>query len=218
LHVQTDSVLLVGAQDPNEPPGRRQVRLNIVGLGFGFEGITRDVSPTPGADPIELSVGDVLPSVVRGLYQIEGTLIDDGVEICSVVFNLRLGDFGGPVATAAVATTAVAGTAALASVPLASNGMNAKLKAKVQLRRRRPTGWRRFIPVPAWKRTIVSTLIGAVTGLATTVLLQQAGVKPLSLLTMIWGLVVRGGVTFGVAYSVGMLKTFLRPPEAPEEG
>jgi hypothetical protein len=218
LHVQPDSVLLVSAQDPNVPPAGRQVRLNVVGLGFDSEGVSRDVPPAPGAEPIELDVGDVLPSIVRGLYQIEGTLIDDGAERCSVIFNLRVGDFGGPVATAAVATAGVAGVAALASVPLTSNGMNAKLKLKVQLRRRRPTGWRRFIPTPAWKRTMVSTLIGAVTGLASTILLQQAGVTPLSLATMVWGLVTGGGVTFGVGYSAGALRTFLSPPEVPEEG
>jgi hypothetical protein len=128
-----------------------------------------------------------------------------------------VGEFGGPVATAAVATTAVAGAGALASVPLSSNGMNAKLKAKVQLQRRRPRGWRRFLPVPAWKRTVISTLVGAVTGLAIAVVLQQAGRAPLSIATAISGLVAGGGLTFGVGYSLGVLRTFLRPPEEPEE-
>ncbi len=130
---------------------------------------------------------------------------------------MRVGGFDGPVATAAAATSAVAGVGALASLPLSSNGMNAKLKLKVQLQRRRPRGWRRLVPVPAWKRTITSTLTGAVTELALAVVLQQAAVTPLSLATAIWGLVAGGGLTFGIGYSLGVLRSLLRPPEVPPE-
>ena len=73
------------------------------------------------------------------------------------------------------------------------------------------------MPMPAWKRTVISTLIGAITGLATAVVLQQAGQAPLSLTTAISGLVAGGGLTFGVGYSLGVLRTFLRPAEEPEE-
>ena len=129
---------------------------------------------------------------------------------------MRVGSFGGPAVPAAAGTAGVAGAGALASVPLSANGMNAKLKAKVQLQRRRPSGWRRFVPVPAWKRTIISTLIGAVTGLAIAVVLQQAE-SPLSITTAVSGLVAGGGLTFGMGYSVGVLRTFLKPPEVEEE-
>ena len=171
MHVQTDSVLLVGALDPNEPPGRRQVRLGIVGLGYSFDAITRDVSTAPGSVAAEVDVGDALPSYARGLFEIDLTLVDDDIEVCAVRFKVRVGEFGGVIGAAAAATAGVAGVGALAGIPLTSSGMNAKLKLKVQLQRRRPRGWRRFVPVPAWKRTIISTLIGAITGLALAVVL-----------------------------------------------
>lgn len=95
--------------------------------------------------------------------------------------------------------------------------LNAKLKLKVKLQRRRPRGWRRFVPVPAWKRTIVSTLIGAITGLALVAVLQQTGTTPMSMAAAVWGLVAGGGITFGVGYSLGMVRTLLRPPEVPKD-
>ena len=217
LRVQSDTVLRLGATKPAPAPASRQVRLNLSGLGFDLEGVTADLGPGAGLDRVQVDVSEVLPSFARGLYRLDGTLIDHGTEKCTVSFNLRVGEFGGPVATAAAATTAVAGIGALLSIPLSSNGMNAKLKLKVQLQRRRPRGWRRFLPVPAWKKTIISTLIGAITGLATAVVLQQAGHAQLSLSTAISGLVAGGGLTFGVGYSLGVVRTFLRPPEVPEE-
>ena len=54
--------------------------------------------------------------------------------------------------------------------------------------------------------------MGAFTGLAAAILLQQSGVALLSLATAAWGAVVGGGVTFGVGYSWGALLTYLRPP------
>ena len=83
----------------------------------------------------------------------------------------------------------------LASGPFAASGMNAKLTLKAKLQRRRPRGWRRFLPVPAWKRTITGTIVGAITGLCVAVLLQQGGVTPLSIATAVWGLIVGGGLT-----------------------
>jgi predicted benzoate:H+ symporter BenE len=62
-----------------------------------------------------------------------------------------------------------------------------------------------------------SMFIGAITGLALAVVLQQAGITPLSLTAAIWGLVTGGGVTFGLGYSLGAIRTFLRSPEIPED-
>ena len=39
----------------------------------------------------------------------------------------------------------------------------------------------------------------------------------MSTATAVWELVAGGGLTFGLGYSMGMLKTFLRPPEIPED-
>lgn len=217
LRVEPDGSIFISVEDPNPPPQRREVRLTVVGFGFDLGDITREIDPSPGSAPVEIDLDDELPSNIRGLYKVEGTLIDDGTEVCTVDFDLRVGGFGGVIATASTATTAVAGAGALASSALASNGMNAKLKLKVQLRRRRPRGLGRFLPMPAWKRTVFSTFIGAITGLALTVVLQQAGVTPLSVLAGVKGLVAGGGLTFGVGYSLGVLRTFLKPPEIPEE-
>ncbi|HCL25588.1 MAG TPA: hypothetical protein DHW65_04475 [Dehalococcoidia bacterium] len=91
----------------------------------------------------------------------------------------------------------------MASAPVAANGLSAKLDAKVQVARRRPQGLRRWIPVPAWKRSLFSTLVGAATGLGLAVLMQQSGISPMSLANAVWGLVLGGGVSFGAGYSLG---------------
>jgi hypothetical protein len=116
------------------------------------------------------------------------------------------------VVTVATAVTAVTGAGALASEAYAANGSNAKLKLKVKVERRRRSGLRRWIPMPAWKRIVTSTIVGAIMGLAGTALLQQGGIMALSLTSAMWGLVVGGGVTFGVGLSLGILLTFLQPP------
>ena len=78
---------------------------------------------------------------------------------------INISGFGGTTAYAATGVTALAGIGALASASLAANGLSTKLDAKVQIARRRPRGLRRWVPMPAWKRSIFSTLVGAVTGL-----------------------------------------------------
>ena len=194
-----------------------EITFRVVVSGIELDSITRQLSAGGDSEPAKVNLADEFPSSVRGMYKIEGTLKDEGSDICTVDFQFRLGGFGGVIATAATATSVVAGIGALASAPLTSNGMNAKLKLKVNLQRRRSRGWRRFIPVPAWKRTILSALIGAITGLAVAVVLQQAGVTPLSLIAGIWALITGGGVTFGIGYSLGAIRTYLRPPEVPQE-
>ena len=73
---------------------------------------------------------------------------------------INISSFGGTTAYAATGVTALAGIGALASASLAANGLNAKVAAKAQVARRRPWGWRRWVPVPAWKRSVFSTLMG----------------------------------------------------------
>ncbi len=106
------------------------------------------------------------------------------------------------------------GPGAVAGTALAAHGANAKLEAELRLKihRRRRRGWRRWLPVPAWKRTVISTVLGAFTGLAATVVLLQTGAILLSLPAVVWGAVIGGGVTFGMGYSWGALLTYLRPP------
>ena len=87
----------------------------------------------------------------------------------------------------------------------------------MQLQRRRPRGLRRWLPTPAWKRTIFSTVTGVITGLAIAVVMQQSGFAPLSLANALKGAIIGGGATFGVGYSLGVLLTFIKPPVAEPE-
>lgn len=217
LRVEPGGRLRIAADDPVGAAGRREARIRVSGLGLSFE-ITAGLGTGIAPQPVDVDLEDELPSYVRGLYKVDGTLVRDGVDICTVGFKVRVGGFGGPVATGAAIATGLAGAAAVASAPLAAGGLNANLKAKVQLRRRRPTGWRRYLPVPAWKKTILSTLLGAITGLCAVVLLQQAGATTLSPVAAILGLVAGGGVTVGIGYSLGAVWTFVRPPVDGEDG
>ena len=152
-------------------------------------------------------------SHARGVYVVEGALFSGPTELCSIPFELYITGFSGTTAIVASGVAAVAGVGALASAPLAANGLSAKLDAKVQVARRRPRGLRRILPVPAWKRSIFSTFVGALTGLGLAFVTQQAGINPLSLASAVWGLALGGGVSFGVGYSIGVIKTYLKPPQ-----
>lgn len=204
LKVDPQAVLLVRGE--NLPPNST-LRLGLSGIGVG---LNREIGPV-GTTPVSIDLADYSEHV-RGIFQLEGTLLSDQTEICTTSFRVKISGFGGTVAMVATGATAVAGAGAVASAAYAANGTNAKVKLKVTVEKRRRAGWRRWIPVPAWKRIITSTIIGAVTGLAGTVMLQQGGINPISLVTAMWGIVVGGGITFGVGLSFGTLLTFLRPP------
>ena len=151
-------------------------------------------------------------SQARGIYKLKGTLLSGLTELCSIPFMINISDFGGTTAYAATGVTALAGIGALASASLAANGLNAKVDAKAQVARRRPPGWPRWVPVPAWKRSVFSTLMGAVIGVGLAVLMQQTGFSPLSLANAVWALNLGGGISFGVGYSLGVVRTFVRSP------
>jgi hypothetical protein len=153
----------------------------------------------------------------RGIFKIDGAVLGEFGELCSVSFEMEITGFGGTTVLAATGVSAAAGLGALASAPLSANGINAKVNLGVQVQRRRPRGLRRWLPVPAWKRTIFSTATGVITGLGVAVLLQQGGVAPLSLANALKGAILGGGVTFGVGYSLGVLRTLLKPPLHPPD-
>jgi hypothetical protein len=178
--------------------------------GFGAEIAGKDVQFTTGVATIDISD---LASHARGIYEVEGILFSGPIELCTIPFKLNISGFSGTTALAATGVSVVVGASALASAPLAANGLSAKLDAKVKVASRRPTGILRWLPVPAWKRSIISTMIGAVTGLGLAVVMQQAGINPLSLASAVWGLILGGGVSFGVGYSLGVIKTFVSPPQ-----
>ena len=209
LRIQPDAVLLIRAENVPADPS---VRWSVAGLGADIAAVSRDMS----SGAVQVDVAD-FSAHVRGLFKIKGTLLTGETEVCTVALRLQVEGFGGTAGMASAAASAVEVLGSLASAPFAASGTNAKLTLKVKLQRRRPRGWRRFLPVPAWKRTITGTVVGAFTGLCVTVLLQQAGVTPLSLATAIWGLIVGGGVTLGAGYSLGALWTYVRSPVEPAQ-
>lgn len=120
---------------------------------------------------------------------------------------------GGTVATATRAGSVATGATVLATSAYAASGINANVKLSVQVKRRRRRGWRRFFPVPAWKRMIFSTLLGTIFGLCISIFFQQNGLYELSVESIVWSLVAGGGVTFGVGYFFGAIWTFVKPPK-----
>ena len=204
IEIEPDAVLTV--RGVNLPVDAR-LHWGIQGLGTELAG--KDVAISTGVTTI--NVAD-FSSHARGIYVVKGALFSGPIELCSIPFDLSVSGFTGTTAIAATGVAAVAGVGALAGAPLAANGLSAKLDASVQVARRRPRGWRKWVPVPAWKRSIFSTLVGALTGLAIAVVIQQAGIEPLSLASAVWGVIAGGGVSFGVGYSLGVIKTFLKSP------
>jgi hypothetical protein len=148
----------------------------------------------------------------HGLYDLDLGVLSGATEVCAVSLSVRITGFGGVAGVASVAAADGTAAVSLLSSVYTANGTKAKLKAKVAVERRRPTGWRRWVPVPAWKRTITGTIIGAITGLCVTAALQQGGVAPLSLSTAVWGLVSGGAIALGAGLTLGAILTYLRPP------
>lgn len=204
IEIEPDAVLTI--RGVNLPVDAR-LHWGVQGLGAELAG--KDVQISSGVTTID--VAD-FSEHARGVYVIKGALFSGPIELCSIPFELNVTGFGGTTAIAATGVAAVAGVGALAGAPLAANGLSAKLDAKVQVARRRPRGWRKWVPIPAWKRSIFSTFVGAITGLAISVIMQQAGIQPLSLASAVWGVIAGGGVSFGVGYSLGVLKTFMQTP------
>ncbi len=207
LRVDPSAVLEIRAE--NIPPG---VRLNwgLRSLGTKLGGKDLDI----GSGVAQVRIEDI-SAHARGIFRIDGAVLGEFGELCSVPFEMEITGFGGTMALAATGVSAAAGLGALASAPLSANGINAKVNLRVQ--RRRPRGLRRWLPVPAWKRTIFSTTTGVITGLGVAVLLQQGGFVPLSLPNALKGAILGGGVTFGVGYSLGVLRTLLKPPLPPPD-
>jgi hypothetical protein len=204
FEVEPDAVLTV--RGVNLPVDAR-LHWGVQGLGAELAG--KDIQIANGVTTI--NVAD-FSDHARGIYVVKGALFSGPIELCTMPFELTVSGFGGTTALAATGVAAVAGVGALASAPLAANGLNAKMDAKVQVARRRAQGWRKLVPIPAWKRSIFSTIVGALTGLGIAVVMQQAGIEPLSLASAVWGVIAGGGVSFGVGYSLGVIKTVMKSP------
>ncbi|MBM3945020.1 MAG: hypothetical protein FJ317_05945 [SAR202 cluster bacterium] len=206
LVIQPETVLTITGQ--NVPSGTA-LRLGAAGLGFD---LSREVGNL-SSGTVQVNMAEYT-QYLRGLFAIEGTLVAGGEVICKSVVKLQIAEFGGTVATTASAASAAAGVGAVGSAAYAASGINANVKLKAQIHRRRPKGWRRWIPVPAWKRMIFGTIIGTALGLCVSVVLQQGGFYELSLENVVRSMITGGVVTFGLGYSIGALWTYLRPPKA----
>ena len=192
------------------PPEDASVRWSVAGLS----GLSATRSIGTGT-AVTVALEDYA-QYGHGLYGLDVALLSGRSVACDTTFDLRITGFGGTAGAAAAGATGVAGAVSLVSAVYAAQGGQLKLKAKPQIQRRRRTGWRRWVPVPAWKRTIISTIVGAITGLCAAALLQQAGVTPLSLASAIRGLVTGGAVSLGVGVGLGVIWTYVRSPVEPE--
>ena len=201
-----DSALDITVENPPPDPS---IHWSVFVLGRRLGRPPVDVGP--GLTKVDLAD---LPFDASGRYEVEGTLRTGSVDVCTLAFSVRLGGFGGPLAVAAAAATMAAGAGAAGSTFVAARSTRIKLSLELEAKRRRPRGVRRFLPVLAWKPTIASTLTGALTGFFSAALVQQGGLAPLSVPTAVYGIVVGGGVTFGVSY-LSALRTFLQPPTEP---
>lgn len=200
------SALDISVEDPPPDPS---IDWSVLVLGRRLARPPVDVGPEPTA----VDLAD-LPFDASGRYEVEGTLRTGSEEVCTLAFSVRLGRFGGPLAVAATAATVAAGLGAAGSTFVAVRSARIKLSLELEAKRRRRRGVRRFLPVLAWKPTLVSTLIGMLTGFFSAALVQQGGLAPLSVLTAVYGIIAGGGVTFAVSY-LSALRTYLQLSEEP---
>ena len=191
IKIEPNSVLLIGMTGSRTTPFQDpEIAVRVMASGIEIISVTTPLGTGDNPEPIPVNLKEHLPPGINGLYEIEGALRHEGHDICTVDFLLQLGEFC--VATAAVTTVATVSSAgALASVAPAM-----RLMVLPAIQRRRPTGWRRFIPVPDLKWTLITTLAGAAAGLVTTtLLLPQIGLHPLSIVNGLWGMIAGGGLT-----------------------
>ncbi|MBI4304893.1 MAG: hypothetical protein HY678_01105 [Chloroflexi bacterium] len=192
-------------------------------LPFG-QNITRSyvwpVAPPNGEFVIDVTTEDYgeFAGLARGAYPLEVTTFAVEEPVCTVPFEVSLGQgIEGPIGVAAAAVTGVAAAGAVAAAGWAASGAHAKLKLQVAVQRRRRSGWRKWVPVPSWKRTLISSVLGTITGLLLALVLQQGGWASLTSFTVIRNVVAGalGSVGFGIAW--GSVWSFLKPPLPDEE-
>ena len=188
-------------------PADASLHWGVQGLGTELAG--KDLQFTSGVTTI--NVAD-FSTHARGIFEIEGTLFSGPIELCTIPFKLNISGFGGTTALVATGVSVVAAAGALASAPLASTARTAQLTDNSQDAWPGPGGCSASEHQGGNPSSIFSTLVGAVTGLGLAVLMQQAGINPLTLASAVWGLALGGGVSFGVGYSLGVVKTLLKPP------
>ena len=170
----------------------------------------------PGsAEEFDIDVTD-FSGWVRGAFNVEVTLFDGVSALCTVPFIVRLDGFGGLAGPVAAAAAVASGIAVVAVGAWGAQGAGANIRVRIAVQRRRPSGWRRWVPVLAWKRTLIATLLGVIAGIVTTTLLQQAGQVRLESAVLVQGAISGGGVSFGFSVVWASVITFFKSPVAPE--
>ncbi len=208
LEVHRDSTVVIRAKNPpSDASIAWSVRWAFGVLQRGEDRVQADGKATT------IEVGD-FSGIARGTYQVRGRLLSGRSEVCSVQFDVRIAGFGGVVGWTSIGLAAAGGAGALATAQAAGSAAarNWETKVKPQLQRRRSRDWRRWVPVLDWRRTFTSTIFGAVAGLGVAVALQQGGVTPLSLASVVRSVIIGGGLSFGVAVGLGTILTYLRRP------
>ena len=208
VEVNKDARLTVRVENPRP---NMSVRWAVEG-GFGLRFTRHDAVSANGiAPPINLAD---YSDFVRGAFVLKGELLVNGAPICSTDFEVSVGPFGGTAAVVSTAGTAAGAVGAVGAAAYAASGagQNWKIKLKPEVQRRRKKGWRRWVPMMVWKRTIFATFLGAVTGLFLNAVMQQAGVTPLSIATAVWSTLTGGAISFGFSVGFGAIVTYLKKP------
>jgi len=203
LRVRPDTVLNVTGQ--GLPPAA-SVRVAVGGLG-SLLGATYDIAD--GA--VDIRVGEIA-AFTSGVYPLEVTLQSAGARVCAQPMFIESVGGNAAVATASLVGAGVSGALAAMAAPFAAGGMHVKLKAEIERRGR--AGWRRWLPVPAWRRMAASAALGIVAGVCATLLEQQENITPFSAARLLQGAATGGGISIGVSYGLGLVVTYLRPPKA----
>lgn len=99
LNVDPDAVLLVRGENP---PPNATIRLSLSGTGFTLDRVIELV----GTTPVSVDLADY-SKYVRGVFQLEGTLLSGQREVCTTLFRAKISGLGGTVATVATAATTV---------------------------------------------------------------------------------------------------------------
>ena len=213
LSVQPDDVLRVVSQGL---PTEGRVEFTAL-MPFGAR-FTKS-QPWSGLQPGQPYETDVnladYTDFTRGAFDVEIAIYSGNEPLCVMTTTAAIDSFGGAAAIASTAATGVgAGVTALAVAQGASSA-NVKISTQVALKRRRRMGWRRLIPVIAWRKTIWATITGAITGIFAAIALQQTGQMVLDSATVTSGAATGGGISLGVNVAWGSLLSLLKSGGGP---
>jgi hypothetical protein len=215
LSVNPDDVLTIIAS--GLPPAGRAEFTALLPFGVRATQVEPWSGLLPG-QPYELVVDLAeYSAITRGAFDLEVALFAGDDPLCVLSATTVVEGFGGALAVASTAATGVsAGVTALAVVQGASSA-NVKMNTQVALRRRRRTGWRRFLPVVAWRKTTWATLTGAITGIFAAIAFQQTGQFVLDTGTVAGGAATGGGMSLGVGLAWGSLLSLLKSGQKYED-